>query len=488
MSRPYARYIIALLLGLLVIRLIGLVVSPYGLHGDEAQYWAWSQEPAFGYFSKPPMIAWLIAATTSMFGQTEWAIRLASPLLHTGTAALLFLTGRQLADARTGFYAAASYALMPAVWLSSFIISTDAALLFFWAAALHAWSHLRAHASWSRTVQLGLAIGLGLMSKYAMAFFIPTLILATLFDAPTRRALLGVRGVVVAGIAALCLAPNLAWNAANDFATVSHTAANANLKSDLFHPLEVLSFWGDQLAVFGPATFILLLIALVAGLRGHLPRPALWLALFCGMSLLVISVQALLSRANANWAVSAYAGGAVLLAVWAMQAERRAKILRWSLMAQTVVIIGLGGIALNPGLRDAAGLGNATKRMVAWPATTQAIRDVLDAGAYAGVVTDDRLIHYDLDYYGVAQSAPLYMWQLNASPAHHAELTRRLPSDDQTYLMVSRFEDYAAYFKDDFATLRPLPPLSIPTSGGRVRTLYLYAGTGYMPTSRTDRR
>jgi len=126
------------LICLLSVRFLALFVAPWGLHGDEAQYWAWSQEPAFGYFSKPPMIAWVIAATTSLFGNAEWAVRLSAPFLHIATSLMIFLTARRFFDAKVGFWAALIYALMPAVWLSSYIMSTDAALLLCWAAALHA--------------------------------------------------------------------------------------------------------------------------------------------------------------------------------------------------------------------------------------------------------------------------------------------------------------------------------------------------------------
>ena len=206
------------------------------------------------------------------------------------------------------------------------------------------------------------------------------------------------------------------------------------------------------------------------------------------MPLLVISLQALLSRANANWAVSAYAGGAVLVAIWALQTERRAKLLRWGVIGQIGLCFTVGVIALYPTARDAVGLANATKRMVAWPETTDAVRDVIARGRYAGIGTDNRLVHYDLDYYGIDDSAPLYMWRLNAAPAHHADLTRALPAGEVTYLIVSHYESYAEYFREDFATLTPLDPLRIPIGGDKIRTLYLYAGTGYTPTTRTDRR
>ena len=38
------------------------------LYVDEAQYWTWAQALDWGYFSKPPGIAALIALSTTLFG------------------------------------------------------------------------------------------------------------------------------------------------------------------------------------------------------------------------------------------------------------------------------------------------------------------------------------------------------------------------------------------------------------------------------------
>ncbi|MCH1426591.1 MAG: hypothetical protein L7W42_05470, partial [Alphaproteobacteria bacterium] len=45
-----------------LLRSVALFVTPLDLGVDEAQYWLWSQTPDFGYFTKPPLIAWIIAA------------------------------------------------------------------------------------------------------------------------------------------------------------------------------------------------------------------------------------------------------------------------------------------------------------------------------------------------------------------------------------------------------------------------------------------
>jgi 4-amino-4-deoxy-L-arabinose transferase-like glycosyltransferase len=147
-DRRYDRWAVALIGGLLLFRVFVVLLNPAGLHGDEAQYWAWAQDPAFGYYSKPPLIAWVIWTTTALFGDAEWAVRLASPFLHSMTAVLTYLTATRLYGAKTGFFASALYVLMPGVALSASIISTDAALLVFVALFIHAWVRLRERATW----------------------------------------------------------------------------------------------------------------------------------------------------------------------------------------------------------------------------------------------------------------------------------------------------------------------------------------------------
>jgi 4-amino-4-deoxy-L-arabinose transferase-like glycosyltransferase len=79
------------LLGLLAIRLAALALNQTDLFFDEAQYWTWSREPAFGYYSKPPLIAALIGAAGAVCGDGTFCVRVSAPILHTITALLIFL-------------------------------------------------------------------------------------------------------------------------------------------------------------------------------------------------------------------------------------------------------------------------------------------------------------------------------------------------------------------------------------------------------------
>src|SRR5215510_13962117 len=128
---------VGLLAILTLIRLIGLWFSNVDLFFDEAQYWAWSREPAFGYFSKPPLLAWTIALAEHVCGGSEACIRAPAPLFYFGTSLVVYAIARQLYDSRIAFYAALTIALATGTAFSARIISTDVPLLFFWALARH---------------------------------------------------------------------------------------------------------------------------------------------------------------------------------------------------------------------------------------------------------------------------------------------------------------------------------------------------------------
>src|SRR5438067_6040445 len=141
--RAYGLWAAAAIIGLTAARLLWLAVTSAELYPDEAQYWFWSLHPAFGYYSKPPLVAWIIALTTRALGDSEFAIRLAAPLLHAIAAGFVYGIAARLHDRRAGFWSALTYITLPGVSLSGFLISTDAVLLPCWAAALYAFIRAR---------------------------------------------------------------------------------------------------------------------------------------------------------------------------------------------------------------------------------------------------------------------------------------------------------------------------------------------------------
>lgn len=518
------------LAALTLVRVIGVIVSPVELHGDEAQYWMWSQSLDWGYYSKPPLIAWSVALTTGLFGDGEWAVRLAAPFAHGGAAAFLGLGGRALYGARAGAAAMMLYATMPAVWLSSGIVSTDAFLLLFWSAGLYALIRLIQTPHWRWAVALGVSIGLGVLSKYAMTYFIAGVVLLSLLSPRARRALVSPPGVLAAFIALIIVAPNLLWNAANDFSTLAHTADNANWTGPRFRLHKLGEFWQEQFAVFGPFTLLMLFAALAFPFRppaaALLQTPpqalmerrwnVLFLAAFILPALLIISAQAFINRANANWAAAAYAGGALLLAGWifgpaGLMAGARAwgRRLASGLFAFAVAVNIIGGgmfasAAMSATMADrvlctpqswpgdVACAGAGFKRARGWRETAAAVRTRFnagapDGGAYAAVAADNRLLFHDLDYYLRDDKPPLRMWLKSSAPKSFAEEQAPLtPADTDRgpVLVVSQRERDQDSIAADFATFVLIDIVDIDLGPAGTRRLWFYAGEGFAPAPR----
>ena len=87
LSTPFLTAFILIIL--FMVRMIAIVVSPLDLGVDEAQYWLWGQTPQLGYYSKPPLIAWLLSGSDWLLGSSAAAVRSLSALLHLITACLL---------------------------------------------------------------------------------------------------------------------------------------------------------------------------------------------------------------------------------------------------------------------------------------------------------------------------------------------------------------------------------------------------------------
>lgn len=430
----YALVFALCLTALTLFRLVALVLSNTELFFDEAQYWFWSRELALGYYSKPPLIAWIIRATTEVCGQGEACVRAASPIIHAATATLVYVIGQRLYGARAGFWAGLTYATLPGVSLSSSLISTDVPLLFFVALALLALIKLRDGAGWEWTVILGGAIGLGLMSKYAMGYFVLSLLVYALWRREGRALLTDFRLYAAFAVAALIVAPNLLWNARNGFATFSHTADNANWRGFALHPDQALEFLGGQFGVFGPVLFAALLIYCVNWLRdpdrrAGAPEADRLLLAFSLPVLLLIVGQALLSRAHANWAAFAYVPATVLIAAVLLR-EGWDKLLRFSGAFHLAGVLVIAAGAVLAGRIEFPWGADPYARVLGWRPLANAAGDRAEAGGFRAIATDRRALAAELLYYLRDRNIPVFALRDDGPPRDHFELTR--PLTDET--------------------------------------------------------
>lgn len=288
---------------------------------DEAYYWGWAQTPDWGYYSKPPVVAWLIYLTTQLLGDNVFAVRLASILLYSATAVVVFLLGLDLfrysSNQRVIALAGAlGFSSLPIIAFGSWFITTDAPLIFFWSLTLFLYYRAVESQSWAMWLCVGLAAGMGLLSKYTMVFFVPCVLVHLFVSGRLLQKLRNPKLYCAAAVAFLIFLPNILWNVQHNFSSYKHTAEISQLDKGLIHPGHFLEFFASQFGVFG-LVFFGGLIAAAVRFKTLLENPALsFLASFCFVPLILFCVLAFTSRAFANWAAFSYVAASLMVIAW----------------------------------------------------------------------------------------------------------------------------------------------------------------------------
>ncbi len=403
----------ALVLGLTLLRWAILLLDRTDLYVDESQYWLWGQEFAFGYYSKPPLIGWLIGAVTTLAGSdAPFWVRMPGAALHAITALILGAWAARVMGRREAILTAAVYATLPMAALGSLLISTDTVMAPFYAAALYWFTRLTETRAPRFAVLTGLAIGAAFMAKYVAFYFLIGVALIQL--APAYR--IGLRnGALMLAAFALVISPNIIWNLSHKLTTFSHTVDNVGwVRGGAgLHPLGMLEFLISQAAVVGPVV----LVAMVVALR-RAPLSA-----FVLPPLVVVSLQALLGVAQANWALAAYFAG-TLLAVQVLRNHRG--WLTTSFAVNAVFCIGLPLLTIFTGLTFPNGKP-LLDRQLGRTAMSQQIIALAHANGDLPVLAEARDVLADLFYTGQNAGLTYYAPRPKARPENHYEQRYPLP-------------------------------------------------------------
>jgi len=471
---------VALLAALTLVRLVGLTLSSVDLFFDEAQYWAWSRELAFGYFSKPPLLAWTIALAERLCGSAEACIRAPAPILYFGTSLLVYAVARQLYDARIAFFAALSIALATGTVFSARIISTDVPLLFFWALALLATVKLLAGAGTRWGIVLGLALGLGLMAKYAMIYFVLGIALAMWLDRDARTLLRGPALWLALAIAAVVVAPNVLWNIDNGFATFRHTGDNIQGGGLALDPLKGLEFIAAQLAVFGPVVFAVLLYAISRIGSSKLDRADRLMLAFALPPLVLVTATGFVTRALANWAAPAFISAAVV--VVAILVRRGAWA--WLALSLAIGVVVQGALLAGDAVATRLNLpwlanGDIYRRTLGWRALGERTGELARRIGARSIVADARDDVASLAYYWRDQPEQILSWPRTSIPDHQFDLTRRLTATASLpILFVSRCNS-APRLSAQLTSVEPLGSFQAPTGPTSARTYFAFKLDGW---------
>lgn len=258
----------ALVVGLVALTLARLAVAAsFPLVDDEAYYWVWSRQLAWGYPDHPPIIAGLVRLTTAVAGDTPLGVRFGPVVIALVTSLLLFDLTRRMFNQAAGVVAALWYQLIPAVAIGSLFAFPDAPFMLFWTLTL--WCLWQARTTGRRVYWYGtgLALGLALASKLSALFLALSIGGYLLASAGERRWLRRPEPFHAAAIALAVFFPVIAWNADHKWITFWRAREPIPWVQLPSPGLNALAFTLSQLAYFGPISCVLLWLVLAEHLR-----------------------------------------------------------------------------------------------------------------------------------------------------------------------------------------------------------------------------
>lgn len=366
-----------------------LWLCPLDLSPDEAHYWQWSQQLDWAYYSKGPLVAWLIRVSWEAFGGLSlWltgseaaAVRWPAIACH---AALLWgvyrLMGEALASHRLALAGLVVGATLPPLTAGAILMTIDAPFLAAWA-----WSLVYLHRAVLPSFRprpadrggnllpwlaAGLCTGLALLAKFSALVLVGALALYLLGGPPQRGWLRTPGPWLFLAVVALAACPLLIWNLQHDWLEVRHVLGQvAGRGASLAHPLTflagqfglLLGYWliaffaaawrfrpwgeGNRLAgqnnaqprVVTPSSHCRLVVTSDDATRAG--KEFLWF--FSVPVWLVYLLASVRTPGQVNWAASAYVAGLPLAVAWVGR-QITAPSLGYRRMAQAGLALALG--------------------------------------------------------------------------------------------------------------------------------------------------
>jgi len=349
----------------LVLRLIYIEISPFDLSPEEAQYWDWARHLDFSYYSKPPLIAYvnwlsfhlgLLAQhwglkSFHLFLNPELVVRFNSAFFGFLISLLVFLTVKEITqDEKKAFFIGILSNLIVGFNALSFLFTTDTLLFFFWGFAfLLLLIAVKKKKGEKWAILLGLAIGLGLLSKYTMLFFIPLMAIYLYLKGGSRKFF------IISSLSAFVLfLPVLYWNYLNDWVSFRHVLGLSGLEGK-HHSVNVIktfsNFLISQIFIMSVAFFPFLVWG---WLKNISPQKKFFsLTLFSLPIYVFFQLLTFKKFVYGNWAGFAYFTGGILAGLYFLKFLKPLNFYKFfftSLLAFIAFFINL--IAFYPPLLD----------------------------------------------------------------------------------------------------------------------------------------
>ncbi len=337
----YKAFFIFMLFALSVFRIYYIFNGSLDLSPDESHYWEWSRRLDLSYYSKGPVIAYLIYAGTYIFGDTVFGIRIMAVLFSVLSSLFLYKLIKSMYDnGPSAVFGALLFQAIPLYAPFGIIFSIDAPFIFFWILSLYVfWIAIEKSEPFlsghylSKTLPpsinsdlriwllLGIVTGIGMLTKYTMAFFFLCGFLFLLFT-EKRKLLITLKPYLTLLTALLIFSPVIIWNIQNDWVALRHTAGHAGIAEGFKISLKTfLEFIASQIGVITPVIFFMMLYSFIKPKKSDLQHS--FLLYFCIPVIVFFLLKSLQGKVQANWAMHGYITGIIAFTVYYLNPENR---------------------------------------------------------------------------------------------------------------------------------------------------------------------
>lgn len=473
-----------LLMGFIFItKIIYILILNMPLSPEEAYYWCYSRQPDLSYFDHPAMVAWIIAIFTGIFGDSEFAVRIACPILSLGTSLLIYSSAKKLYSDKIALYSIIVLNLTPIFNIYSTYITPDTPLLFFWALSFYLFLKACDKNNFIYWGLSGVSAGFALLSKYTAIFLPLSLIAMAIILKDYRKYIPGL--LFSLAVALITFSPAIIWNYSNDFVSFRFQS------SDRFSGHEIRwdyigGFWALQALYMTPFILFGYIYAATCMLRKKS-------SVFSDMSVIFASVPMFLffvmispiTWSKPNWTAPVLITGAILIgSVYSGKFEqKRAR----GYAAIAIIFAVLLNLLLyvqpiKPQVLPSLSKANS---MAGWDVLGEKIkqiRETMPKEKNTFLVGNGYQIASELQFYSAREKEHVYSCNTFAQGALQYDFweSPNRETGQNAILVSSHFiEIDEALLNKYFDSYEELSPYDVIIAGEKIRTLRIFKCYGY---------
>jgi 4-amino-4-deoxy-L-arabinose transferase-like glycosyltransferase len=196
-----------------------LMGNGYGFHRDELQFLDDARHLQWGFVPFPPMTSFFGRMAIALFGISVQVLRLPAAVVNAVSLVLAGLMARELGGKRAAQVVALLLSFPLALTFSS-VLQYNTFDLLAWSVLILSTAHVLRTGDERFWMGAGVGLGFGVLSKYAIAFPLASL-LAGIVLLPSQRRHLKSRWFWMGALVAVVIAaPNLVWLARHHFITL----------------------------------------------------------------------------------------------------------------------------------------------------------------------------------------------------------------------------------------------------------------------------